>query len=279
MKQRVEFDGIVFEGGKKYNLLAFEPNEINTNYETSAYIGQDGYDITGSYYEPRVIMLNGHILGKSHADFYNSRQRLIEVCDGKTEKELMYFNRIKRYSATAIAQPPIFEERQGLCLPFSIKFIVPSFYWKDSEAHAFPVAKYTPLIVEGFIFNPTCVFGELTTEAEIYNHSGINTPFKITIIGKGDNPSAETGLIITNETTGDLIHIKKDIAKDEIISIDTEKVTITSSVDGNLLTYITDDSKPNMRLTKGGNLIKAENLNITNEVEATLTYRNWYIGV
>ena len=200
------------------------------------------------------------------------------MCDAKTERELVYFNGIKYYSVKAIGTVPIFEAPKGYCLPFSIKFVAPSFFWKDKTPIESKVIQYVPLI-KTFNFNPYFMFSQTTTNATIFNSSGIETPFEIEIVGTGGISSATYGVKITNETTGDVIEIEKDVEDGEIITINTEKATAISSIVGNIITKITDESVPEMLLVSGNNLIKAENFNVNNNISVTIIYKKRYVGV
>lgn len=277
MIQRVEFGDIAFMSGNKFNLQYFEPNEIYADYKVESYIDQDGQDFLSALYEPRYITLQGQILAKNKAEHYALRQQLISVCDGKTERDLTYFTGSRYYLTKAIAYAPVFDVRRGYCLPFSIKFVSPSFYWLDKRKTEKDIISYTPLL-RTFNFNPSAMFSQTTAQADIYNYN-IPTPFKIIITGRGGTSHSEYGIIVTNETTGEFIKIEKDVGNGEVITIDTDSATITSSTEGNIMTYVSDDSSPDMMLASGNNLIKAENLNVNNTITAVVAYRNRYVGV
>lgn len=277
MRQRVEFGGIAFMSGLKYSLLSFEPNEINAQYQTASYIGQDGTDVLGANYEPRYVTLQGHIMARSTAEHFALRQKLISLCDGKTERDLIYFEGLHHYKAKAIAAVPVFSGRQGFCLPFTIKFTIPSFFWTDKDETERSIVNYIPLI-STFNFDPLFEFSQTVTQATISN-SDVPTPFIIEVKGRGGTPSDTYGITITNETTGEVIKIERDIADGELITIDTENATATSSVSGDIITSISDDSIIDMMLASGNNVIKAENLNVNNDVSVVIKYRNRFVGV
>ena len=86
------------------------------------------------------------------------------------------------------------------------------------------------------------------------------------------------GYKITNLTTNKMIWLKYEAAAGEIIKIDIPKRTITSSINGNILVNISDDTfLSDFYLTKGQNLVNVLNYNTNETIKVECIHNNSYI--
>lgn len=275
--QIFEFNGITFANYQKFVFGSIEGlNEGDVTQQTEQYLEQDGVDILSSYYEPRTVTLKGHILAENEVELYDLRQKLTRACNSKTKGTLRYGNGLKTYFSEAVAELPQYGgaiANKGL--PFSIDFTLYNFFWKDDYKRIDNVLKLVNHIDDSFTF--PLQFTTLTTIATVTNSGDVPCPLIIKILGIGGTVGAE-GFTMINNTTGQFITLTYNIIDDEVVTIDTQELTIVSSLNGNILHKITNDSDIDMKLVLGPNLIEGIN-SAGNQIIITTEHYDMYVGV
>jgi len=272
--RRFEFNGITFAKYQKYIFSTAEGlAEGSTLTQTANYLDQDGTDILTAYYEPRIVTLNGFILASNDTELYTLRKHLVSACNGKTKGILRYINGNKAYISEAVAELPQFGVKLKHSMPFSINFNLYNFYWKNDYKNIDYIFKLTNNIKGTFEF--PFVFTTMTTVANVVNDGDVDCPLIIKITGIG---SGTGGFEVRNNTTGKYIKLDYNLADGEVITIDTQELTITSSIAGNILHKITSDSTLDLKLAVGVNEIEGINY-ADNEIAITAEHHNLYVGV
>ena len=122
-------------------------------------------------------------------------------------------------------------------------------------------------------FTLPIVFSERTNTVDIQNLGDVDSPCVLEIVFEESKTDAT--IKVENVTTEKSITIECDVTVGEVITVDTEKSTITSSVQGNIMKFITADSDFFL-LKKGLNSIEVTCDAI---LVISATYRYRYLGV
>ena len=278
--QVFEFNGIRFAKYQQYvfdDITGLDEGEVAT--QTGQYLEQDGVDILSAYYEPRIVTLSGHILADNDMELYTLRRQLTKACNGKTKSLLKYSDGYRTYFSEAIAELPQFGKRLGnsgkTALPFSVNFYLYNFYWKDDSKNIEHIFKATNHLGNSFMF--PLVFTTLTTISNVINGGDVECPLTIKITGRGA-AVGDDGFNVINNTTGRFIKVEHNITDGEVVTIDTQELTITSNISGNILHKITSDSTLDLKLKLGINEIECLNY-ASNEIFVTAEYYDMFVGV
>lgn len=122
------------------------------------------------------------------------------------------------------------------------------------------------------------MFSERTTSASIKIHSDRVVEPVITILGRKNPDETEGKIVIENKVTGAVFTLLYVPENEEIITIDVEKRTITSDVNGNLISYISDDSfLSDLVIDDRGAEFVTTGYGATGHISAYILYRNKFI--
>ena len=100
----------------------------------------------------------------------------------------------------------------------------------------------------------------------------------ITILGGIRNSGQSGEIVIENLSTDKTFTLAYTPQQDELITIDVSKRTIKSSINGNIIEKITDDSfLSDLELPVGDTLLKTMNYGSAGEIGAYIIYKNKYI--
>lgn len=259
----------------KYILQRFNPNKGTSSKETDSNIGRDGINILNAYYDERSLTAKGIIIASSPEELYDLRRALVNNCDGKTQ-DFLYLNVGDiQYKALALADVPDFGDIKGNSITFNINFTLPKFYWYGGSQNIAPLFKQENYLKTEFTL--PLILTQRTGGAEITNSGDVPSPFTIEI--HSDSLTTETGGVrITNTTTGEYLFLDYSVSKNEVVNIDTEEMTITSNINGNIIRYL-DRGSNFFTLAVGKSRIIAVNNNADNHITTTLKFYDRYIGV
>lgn len=287
--QKLEFENskgkIIIGRGYKYTFVSFNPNDGDTEYQSAQYVDIDGEDIISSTYQSRELSFDGNIIADNIAEVFYLRRKLSSVMDGKTKGVLRYSDGRYQYFSECLAELPDYGEvvAQKL-LPFTVTLNLYKFYWKAGKADVKDV--YTKIKNLKSSFSFPCTFSTRSTTANITNTGDISAPMVITVTAKQINEDARTGygFKIANSTTDKYLSFGNDsnnqygLSDDEVITIDTDDMTITSSINGNVLQYMTADGDF-FDVAEGDNVIECVNYDNTINITVTAEFYKRYVGV
>ncbi len=128
-------------------------------------------------------------------------------------------------------------ERQGSFIKYSLALTCHNPYFSDFAESKFTVHSRSDLIYPQFTL--PCVFTESVTRCGVINRGDIPSMpvFEIRALSGGDG-----GIIIENETTGHSLRIDHSFTAGELVAVDTQNRSITSSVYGNIINSLTPES-------------------------------------
>lgn len=279
--QRIEFISdkgkIVFAKESKYLLSNCTGiNEGEVERESAKYINQDGVDYLSHTYEPREVVIEGSILAKSQPEMYSLRKNLTKILNGKDGGILKYTCDSGVYFSECVPDLPQYGKKISSLMPFLVSFNLYNFYWKSLKKQSFNVFERENLLSSPFIFNTNVDSGKImlskrTNKADVVNSGDVNTPLVFSIICAG---AGDTIKVSKNET--EFLLLNYNFVEGEIITIDTENMTIESSLNANIIKYLSTDSTF-FTLELGGNTISAEEIN--QPVVLKAEFYNRFVGV
>lgn len=171
------------------------------------------------------------------------------------------------------------KERTSCYLKFTLQFICDNPYFYDLFPTVTGVFDTVGLIKTSFTL--PCTFSTRNNNKYILNSGdGILEPiFKIYVQAATNGGSNEAiGYKITNLTTNQMIWLKYQAQEGEVITIDIPNRNIESSINGNIIVNISDDTfLDDFILEKGENFINVLNYNANETVKVECIHNNSYI--
>ena len=288
---RIEFKtekgGVVFGVTSPYFLQSADGTAGGNLYKTQVnYIDADGTETLGVLYEPRSITIKGYIRANNRKEMYQRRQTMLKILNGKDKGMLIYTCDTGKYQTEAELESLV---EWGTPIqnfyPFVVYFSAYKFYWKSADCRETPIFTREKKLKNTFSLPKA--FSTRTSKANICNHGDVDTPciFEIVCTAAGSEAGTEKGIEIINRTTGKHLVIDRDMQAGEKILIDTEHVSVMSSVAGNILNRVRFDSDTvyktdlSMRLKIGENMIECIHYNSQQAIAVNLKHYDLYSGV
>ena len=169
-------------------------------------------------------------------------------------------------------------ERNRMYMKFVVVFYSDCPYFEGVEEESEYISKRENLLNTSFVL--PCIFTGRVSEKElIVNGDAACEPvFEITCIKHADEGEEIGGIHVINETHGESIKLCTGLVQGEVVEIDVENRKITSSVRGNMIKYISDDTfLHKFKLEMGANLIKAVSYNGNEQIHVLCRYKCRYI--
>ena len=251
-----DIDGLTLLG-KERNLIHFH--------------NKDGYDESGAFWGQRIITISGDIKS-DNKDLLKKAIRVFSMPGTLTVDTDFCLYTIKVNDTTFKTQ-----QKNSMYKTYCVQFSCDFPHFSDSSDILSGVYSRKKLITsETFL---PAVFSSRTSGGIIKNTGDIPIEPKITIKSLADAP--EDGVItIENKTTDKKIIINYKISFNEIITIDIPKRLITSSVKGDITSYLDHESYLcDINLICGENFIDVTPSAGNRNCEVYIVYRNLYTGV
>jgi phage-related protein len=260
-------------GSNKRIMLTGITNTANgeTSRRETAYAGYDGADFEDITLRPRMVTVNGTLFGTTLQDIDELKRTLIDACNPKEEAEVRYHNGAREYYAKALPTLPTFNKISNTVYQFIIYLEISKFYWLSSTD-----------IVQGVFRTINNIYGEDISlprpfslreqGADIYNHGSVAAPLIIELTA---TESFTDTIVIKNTTYNKEIRIENySVTAGEVITINTDEYTVTSSLNGNIISYISENSEL-FNLPCGLTRIECERVGLT----IVTKYRERFLGV
>lgn len=258
-------------------LLSVLPNtSVGTmKYKKTEYIDTDGAEFSEVLYQPRTMTINGYIMANSNRELREHRKKLLNELNSKEMQEMEYFDGENKYTASVLVDGTvnIGKELNKRVAPFSVNIIVPDFYFKAEKPIVQKLYEREDLIQGTFeIPEEGIMFTKRINKAEIKNNGGVavHPLFELKCVEE----KTEKGIEIYNNTTDEYIKLNYQPTVGETISIDCEKITVISSLNGNIISTVTPDSTF-FKYKKGTTEIEIK----THGVTVTSSFKELYTGV
>lgn len=246
----------------------------NKEFNTARYGRMAGQRTLSSSYLARTITAAGDIK-RDIGEFEIAKAIRILDLPGT----LYVYGRMKKKKIAGYCSAFECGEKEGSHTPFTMQFVCDDPFFEDIKETTVDVFRREDMIKGTFSF--PMVFTNRYTEADIMISGDCeslpifriyNTPKKAAIL------PAEQGIEIRNETTGQKIGLDCTTVPGEVITVDVASREITSSVRGNIIGDMTDDTfLDRFWLQKGENHISAVNYNTSEEINVVCAYSNRYL--
>ena len=232
---------------------------------------QDGLTYINNTFSSRDISIEGIIISKQNPDeVMKIRRKIQKVLNPKLgEVTIKYLD--KEIKAIVEATPTFPAVGRGLFYQkYLINLICHSPFWLDPYYESSEMS----YIMGGIKFNlslPT-KFSNRGFKRRAVNSGDVDTPVKIEFIGPATNPS------VTNESTGEVIKVNRELGEKDILTISTSFGEKYVKINGDNAFHYIDLDSSFWSLIPGENILsyKSNNDSINTRVKAI--WRNRYIG-
>ena len=237
--QSIQFRGVEISSDSEYYVLnSVEPNEIDVDMQETKVLERDGATYTNLSYNSRRVKISGTICADNADELPRLRTKLINAFDGKTLDTVVYMIDKLEYHADCIGSvmlpPP-----EGLCQEFSISLILPKFFWcgKTYEHHIKGLSSrtFTSKLKENVPFRTAIAFTVTDSDGNSFAADRIDK--YIAAMTDDNYISLSTKTNIQGVDTG-IIKLRYIPHDGEVITIDSDDMTVVSSLNGNLNKYL-----------------------------------------
>ncbi|MDY3928590.1 MAG: phage tail family protein [Clostridia bacterium] len=259
-------------GGHDFTICeieGLEPCEKNRSLKT--YVGEDGSFEDSSQYTSRVITISGDI--KSESNFMNIFKNTARVLSKEGVLTVYRDNSLRQITVNS-ASITIGKRYNTYCT-YVIQLTCDYPHFRDINTTFDSVFELTKMLTSATAL--PSVLSVRKSIGTIYN-SGDLKIYPIIKISKSVDVSGANKIIIKNNTTEKEITLEKELLKDEIITIDTKNRTITSSIDGNIMSSLDFySSLSEFWLECGNNDIEISVDGLYSDITVTAEYYNEYL--
>lgn len=269
LKIENESDSIIMSGGgdarirlTKLNGVGIIPpaRKVITSYDF------DGAAETSRHYLQRTIGIAGD----------TDRENMLKLMHILSHPNILTItsNNISRRIYINQADVTVLE-KSAEYIPFAAVLTADDPYFYDDEETERGIFTREKLLTSQTVL--PAIFSKRTCDADIVI-SGDDMIEPIYEITAGESRQGDTGsIVIENETKGISFTLLYIPEKNEVITIDTKNRKITSSVSGNIINCLTDDSfLDDLVLDIGTNKIKGIGHGASGDVSIVVKYRNKY---
>ncbi len=205
-------------------------------YMTARYTGYDGQETYEGVCLARSITLSGDIIS---AALRSDLERLADILSAPGYLYIQCGDMDRRIFCNQTVFPDAERILSGKICTFAVQFVCDSPYFENSQDTSVPLYSRTKNLSTAFSL--PCTFGTTIAGADILPNSRNNIEPVIHILF----PTAleeKTSVILTNEITGKKVELAyKPLAGEEIV-IDIKNRTATSTVKGNIINFLSDDT-------------------------------------
>lgn len=244
-------NGRITMGGKGTDTFAIKSvtglGVCNKNYDTISYYGCDGKTTLASFMSSRIITVAFDISDSSQNAVKNAVKVLFH--DGSLTVTENGIKRKINYKPLSLEKG----EKNGHIQSMVFQAECDDPYFKSVYEKTFPLFSKTKNISSPFTL--PAVFSSRTRELVVINQGDVKTYPKIELVPLTDKDTLYV-FKIKNETTGEEINFSIDTKPNELITIDTEKRLVTSSLKGNIANTLTSGVLGNMYIDTGKNKIR-----------------------
>ncbi len=244
---------------------------VNYDYTTAVYSGQRGQKTIFSRALERSITIALEVTG---GDISSVMSQLLRVLSEGGTLYIKAFHLDRRIECSQVQIPDVTGVLKGEIATFAVQFISDDPYFEDGEDIVVPLYKQTKLLSTPF--EMPCILGEIVMGAEIEILGTIAVEPTITMY----YPDALGGIeniTITNQTTGKSICLDYTPQEDDTVEIDVKNRKITSSKNGNIINYISEDTfLGDFVLERGMNVISVDLGDVSSGFTVQCRYSNLY---
>ena len=244
---------------------------VGREYIAAYYSGYDGQETVSSRALPRTVTLKAEICGNNISDIAAKSLRILKEPGWLYIKDGEIYRRI--YCNQVIIPDPT-RVLKGRIAGLVVQFVCDNPYFEDGCESTIPLYMRTKNLRTPFTL-PTA-FGTTVMGARVNNQGDCTIEPWIYIICPKELQNAET-VIITNNTTGARIVLEYAPKAGDEITVDIKNRKIASSITGNLLNNLSDDTfLGDFILEKGVNDLSVFVGDVQSEFTVECKYSNIY---
>ncbi len=244
---------------------------VQREYNVAIYSWYDGQETLSSRAAARCITIALEVMSE------NITQVVRDVLRVFSQSGMLYIKNEdldRRIYCSQAQLPDVTRVLRGQIATFTVQFVCDSPYFEDAVDTAVPLYKRTKLLKTPFTL--PAMFGEIVLGGNIEIKGTISVEPIVTIY----YPTALEGvesIILTNETTGKRIQLDYAPQADDTVTIDVKNRKIYSTLSGNLINYLTNDSfLGDFVLVRGVNVISVNVGDVTSGFTIECKYNNLY---
>lgn len=236
---------------------------VDKNVTAVTFSGEHGRLTTDAVLKERTITIAGDIISN---DLTTEISRAVSILS--REGDIVVNGKYLIHCESVSFPDP---KRTGNIAKFTIQFVCDQPYFGETDEICVPVLNVNDHLVEEFIL--PMAFSTITTYGHVNVKGELETAPIIIITNLGD--VVHDNITILNKSTEKSISLNYFPEKYEMVEIDIDKRSVKSSVAGNLLHYLSSETRlSEFYFRCGENMICLEN-NFDN-VNVTVKYRNKY---
>ena len=240
------------------------------SYDSVKFAGKDGQKTLNDVVCPRTLIISGDI----KADSREFLEEIFKVFGNSGTLYLDYGEKKRKIPCSQVT----FSDgtRKGKFMNFVLTLVSDEAYFTDFYQTDLPIYSREGRICGSVKF--PCILSVKTTQKTAENFGEEKVEPAIKIYNFHDENSEITGnIVIENQTTGQKIELMTGTEENEEIIIDIKHRKITSTLRGNILHLISDDTFLNkFWLNPGENILKAEHNNVGEEISVVCSYYSNY---
>lgn len=260
---------IVMGSGTDIGIIALDGVGLaDRSRSTAVYADTDGQALLSETTDARTITVKGDIKSREIGAVLT---RMARVLYQSGDLFLRFDAKKRRIGAECV----LFElsERQGEYQPFTVQFICDYPYFSDFAPTQTNILDVNKKLKSPFVL--PCVFSTRYSQSSILNKGDINTEPKL-IISALTSGGGDGGIVIENKSTGASITLNYSPARGEVITADIENRSIKSSVAGDIVYSLDNDSYlSDLYLKRGENILSVTN-QCGGEINVSCEFSNRY---
>lgn len=266
---------ICFSGGGNSPLRITAINGLSLaerEYTSVSYANYDGQETVSARFLPRTITVSGDISSDCARDILSN---MINVLADGGYLYITDRNVRRRIFCNQTIFPDAERILRGRLASFAVQFICDNPFFEDADDTEVALYTRTKNLASPFAL-PT-MFGETVAGATLFV-DGRGEIEPIITLHFSKNIESGSDIIISNITTGETIELKHSPVMGEVITIDIKNRTAVSTVSGNVLKSLTDESfLGRFVLEAGRNEISVSAGAVTLGITVKCTYNNKFL--
>ncbi|MBQ7097012.1 MAG: phage tail family protein [Clostridia bacterium] len=240
-------------------------------YDTVVYSGYDGQETVRSRALPRAITMAVEFCGLNVAERVRSALQVLNRKGVLVVEHDEFSRRISCSQVTVTDSERILKNRISTMV---IQFVCDSPYFEDAEDTV--VALYRRVKLLETPFSLPSMFGDIIIGADIIVSGAFSVEPVITLYYPDALEQVES-IVITNEANGASIRLDYTPSENDVVTVDVKNRKISSSVNGNLIRNLSDDTfLGDFVLEKGLNVIDVFAGDVSAGFVAECKYNNLY---
>ncbi len=244
---------------------------VAREYNSAVYSGYDGQQTLGSRAAARSITLALEVQSRNAAECVRDALRVFG------QSGMLYIKNEdldRRIYCSQVQIPDVTRVLRGNIATFAVQFVCDNPFFEDADDTVVPLYRRTKLLKSPFVL--PAVFGEIVLGGNIEIKGTTSVEPVISIYYPKALEGVES-IILTNQTTGKSVQLDYAPCANETVTIDIKNRKVDSSLNGNLINYLTKDTfLGDFVLARGKNIISVNVGDVTSGFTIECKYNNLY---